>query len=44
MLHAPMLAGGSETTLAGVWARRAEAAEALAAAYGSRAVGSLEEL
>jgi predicted dehydrogenase len=44
MLHAPMLAGGPETMLAGVWARRAEAAEALAAAYGSRAVGSLEEL
>jgi predicted dehydrogenase len=44
MLHAPMLAGGPETTLAGVWARRPEAAAALAAAHGSRAVGSLEEL
>jgi predicted dehydrogenase len=44
MLHAPMLAGGPETTLAGVWARRPEAARALAAAHGSRAVGSLEEL
>ena len=44
MLHAPMLAGGPETTLAGVWARRPEAARALAGAHGSRAVGSLEEL
>ena len=44
MLHAPMLAGGPETRLAGVWARRPEAARALAAAHGSRAVGSLEEL
>jgi predicted dehydrogenase len=44
MLHAPMLAGGPETTLAGVWARRAEAARELAEAYGTRAVGSLEEL
>jgi predicted dehydrogenase len=44
MLHAPMLAGGPETTLAGVWARRPEAARALAEAHGTRAVGSLEEL
>ena len=44
MLHAPMLAGGPETMLAGVWARRPEAARALAEAHGSRAVGSLEEL
>jgi predicted dehydrogenase len=44
MLHAPMLAAGPETTLAGVWARRPEAAQALAEAHGSRAVGSLEEL
>jgi predicted dehydrogenase len=44
MLHAPMLAGGPETTLAGVWARRPEAARALAEAHGSRAVGSLEAL
>jgi predicted dehydrogenase len=44
MLHAPMLAAGPETTLAGVWARRPEAARALAEAHGSRAVGSLEEL
>ena len=39
-----MLAGGPETTLAGVWARRPEAARELAGAYGSRAVSSLEEL
>ncbi|HEV3398115.1 MAG TPA: Gfo/Idh/MocA family oxidoreductase, partial [Actinomycetes bacterium] len=44
MLHAPMLAGGPETTLAGVWARRPEAARALAEAHGSRAVATLEEL
>jgi predicted dehydrogenase len=44
MLHAPMLARGPETTLAGVWARRPEAARELAGAYGSRAVSSLEEL
>jgi predicted dehydrogenase len=44
MLHAPMLAEGPETTLAGVWARRPEAARALADAHGSRAAGSLEEL
>jgi predicted dehydrogenase len=44
MLHAPMLAGGPETTLAGVWARRPEAARELAEAHGTRAVGSLEEL
>jgi predicted dehydrogenase len=44
MLHAPMLAGGPETSLAGVWARRPEAARALAEAHGSRAVDGLEEL
>jgi predicted dehydrogenase len=44
MLHAPMLAGGPETTLAGVWARRAEAARELAEAHGTQAAGSLEEL
>jgi predicted dehydrogenase len=44
MLHAPMLAGGPETSLAGVWARRPEAARALAEAHGTPAVGRLEEL
>jgi predicted dehydrogenase len=44
MLHAPMLAGGPETALAGVWARRPEAARGLAEAHGTRAVASLVEL
>jgi predicted dehydrogenase len=44
VLHAPMLAAGPETRLAGVWARRYEAASALAEAHGTRAVGRLEEL
>jgi predicted dehydrogenase len=44
MLHAPMLTGGPETRLAGVWARRPEAAAALAEEHGARPVGSLEEL
>ncbi len=43
-LHAPMLAAGPETTLAGVWARRPEAARALASAHGTRAVRRYEEL
>lgn len=33
LVHAPMLAAGPETELAGVWARRPEAATALAAAH-----------
>ena len=44
ILHAPMLAAGPETTLAGVWARRPEAALALAEAHGTRAAVSYEEL
>lgn len=32
--HAPILTGGPETDLVGVWARRPEAAEELAAEYG----------
>jgi len=43
-VYAPMLAGGPETTLAGVWARRPDAARALAAEHGARAVGSFDEL
>ncbi|MBO3746963.1 Gfo/Idh/MocA family oxidoreductase [Streptosporangiaceae bacterium NEAU-GS5] len=35
--HAPMLAGGPETRLAGVWARRPEAARALAGRFATRA-------
>lgn len=37
MVHAPMLAAGPHTELVGVWARRPEAAAALAAAHGTRA-------
>lgn len=44
MVHAPMLAAGPETTLAGVWARRGEAAARLAEAHGAVAAGSFDEL
>jgi predicted dehydrogenase len=44
MTHAPMLAGGPETELVAVWARRPEPAQALAAAHGARACASVEEL
>ena len=44
MAHAPMLAGAPETELAGVWARRSEAAEALAHQYGVPACAGLDEL
>ena len=43
-VHAPVLAAGPETRLAGVWARRPEAAEQLAARHGTTATGRLEEL
>jgi predicted dehydrogenase len=39
-----MLAAGPETVLAGVWARRPEAARALAEGHGARAVDSFEDL
>ena len=42
--YAPMLAAGPETRLAAVWARRPEAAQALASAHGSEAVPTLEAL
>jgi predicted dehydrogenase len=42
--HAPMIVGGPETELAAIWARRSEAAAELAAAHGSRAVDSFDEL
>ncbi len=42
--HAPLLTGGPETELVGVWGRRYEAAEALAAAHGTRAFASLDDL
>jgi predicted dehydrogenase len=44
LVHAPLLAAGPETRLAGVWARRPEAAEQLAATHGATAARSLEEL
>jgi predicted dehydrogenase len=42
--HAPILTGGPETSLVGVWARRQEAAEALVADFGGTAWTSYDEL
>ena len=44
MFHAPMLAGASGLELSAVWARRPEAAVALADRFGTEAVGSFDEL
>jgi predicted dehydrogenase len=44
MFHAPMLSAAAGVELAGIWARRPEAAAALAAAHGTAAVASFEEL
>lgn len=44
MAHAPALAAGPHTRLAGVWARRKEAAVAVAAAHGAPAFDALEDL
>jgi predicted dehydrogenase len=44
MVHAPVLADGPETTLAGVWARRPDAARALAGKFGAPAFERLDEL
>ena len=44
MAHAPLLTGGSETSLVGVWGRRSEAAAAIAEQFGTAAVGSYEDL
>ena len=44
MVHAPALAAGPETRLAGVWARRPEASAELAAAHGVPSFTRLEEL
>ena len=44
IVHAPMLAAGPETRLAGVWARRSDAAEALAGAHGAPAFTSFDAL
>jgi predicted dehydrogenase len=43
-MHAPMLAAGPETRLAGVWSRRADAAAALAASHMVPAMPSLDAL
>ncbi|WP_010269954.1 hypothetical protein [Streptomyces sp. SA3_actG] len=43
-MHARVLAAGPETRLTAVWARRPEAAAALAAEHGATAAGSFEEL
>ncbi|HET6792824.1 MAG TPA: Gfo/Idh/MocA family oxidoreductase, partial [Acidimicrobiales bacterium] len=42
--HAPVFAAGPETTLHAVWARRPEAAAAIADRYGATVAGSLDEL
>jgi predicted dehydrogenase len=44
MVHAPVLAAGPSTRLAGVWSRTAANAEALAAAHGVAAAPSFEAL
>ncbi|MHB8342493.1 MAG: Gfo/Idh/MocA family protein [Mycobacteriales bacterium] len=43
-VHAPMLAAGPETILAGVWARRQEAAGVIAAPHGAGVAESFEAL
>lgn len=42
--HAPMIAGGEETELSGIWARRTDAAQELATAHGTRAAASFDDL
>jgi predicted dehydrogenase len=44
MVHAPLLAAGPETVLTAVWARRADAAHALAARHGAEPAASVDEL
>jgi predicted dehydrogenase len=44
LVHAPMLAAGPETTLAGVWARRPDAAAELAGRHGANGFERFEEL
>lgn len=44
MFHAPVLSGGPETTLSGIWARRFDAASELAAQHGTVACASFDEL
>jgi predicted dehydrogenase len=44
IVHAPMLAAGPETQLAGIWARNAEASKALAAKHGARSFARYDDL
>ncbi len=44
MVHAPVFAAGPETRLAGIWARRPEAAEKLAGRHGAPAFDDLDAL
>jgi predicted dehydrogenase len=44
MVHAPLIAAGPETVLSAVWARRPEAAAALAERHGARPVTDIAEL
>src|SRR5262245_62639780 len=44
LAHAPMLATNPNTDLAGVWARRPEAAADLAAKHGAKAFDSIDAL
>jgi len=44
MVHAPLLAGSPRTSLAGVWARRPDAAAELAASHGAPAFERYEEM
>lgn len=44
MAHAPILTGGPETTLVGVWGRRPEAAAELASDFGTEAVADYADL
>lgn len=44
VVHAPLFAAGPDTTLAGVWSRRPEAAEEVAARHGARSYTSFAGL
>ena len=44
MFHAPLLSGGPETVLSGVWARRRDAADRLAAQHGTAACETFDDL
>ncbi len=44
LVHAPVLAAGPDTALAAVWARRPEAAAALARRHGAIAVATMDDL